>query len=424
MLKCDELLGIKVLSSYYEFLFALALAAECGRRGEVLDMSDISVRDKSLLSDDDLTYMRYLRDSGFIYDGSDDVLPNNVSYDYGEVKYFFSTKAVDDLYSVLFKEKEDCYYWGTDYAYSVYGKYANHLLNKKAVGNTVVHLMAHMFICFKLGERVEKPVRFFFKNLEVATPNMYRCLYACGEFLSCLKDVLIIDLDEDYTEKVCDLDLDILVDTSKHAGKLRRWSFLTKKTAFDSCGLKKGSIAVLYEREGGNIKNAARPITSGSIIRIDDVIVNDGITWKVTKYAVGSTIEEKEDIYYNLDDEYKSMFSDLLSAGINSSSTSIRSDNTGVGIYFCDEDFLIEPIDSGVFVDKKISIDGKVAVVRMSEIDAIYWILNQYNVDFDRDNYRDRYNEGKPLMWDMYDGTPVRREISSQEEGSYGYYED
>ena len=70
LLGCEKLLGKSVLSAYYEFNFAMALAVECGRRGDKLDMTGIRLFDKNMLSNSDLEYMHYLKDKGYIYDGS------------------------------------------------------------------------------------------------------------------------------------------------------------------------------------------------------------------------------------------------------------------------------------------------------------------------------------------------------------------
>lgn len=51
---------------------------------------------------------------------------------------------------------------------------------------------------------------------------------------------------------------------------------------------------------------------------------------------------------------------------------------------------------------KRITIDGKEGDVSMSSIDAIYWLLCQYSIEFDRELYRNMYNDGKDLMWDLY----------------------
>ena len=38
----------------------------------------------------------------------------------------------------------------------------------------------------------------------------------------------------------------------------------------------------------------------------------------------------------------------------------------------------------------------------MKGVDAVYWLLCQYNVEFDKDMYREMYMGDKPFLWDMY----------------------
>ena len=51
---------------------------------------------------------------------------------------------------------------------------------------------------------------------------------------------------------------------------------------------------------------------------------------------------------------------------------------------------------------KRITVQGKEADVEMNEVDAIYWLLCQYEIDFDRELYKSMYNSSKDLMWDEY----------------------
>jgi len=36
-------------------------------------------------------------------------------------------------------------------------------------------------------------------------------------------------------------------------------------------------------------------------------------------------------------------------------------------------------------------------------VEAIYWILNQFGVDFDKEEYKRFYNNGEDLTYDMFD---------------------
>ena len=51
---------------------------------------------------------------------------------------------------------------------------------------------------------------------------------------------------------------------------------------------------------------------------------------------------------------------------------------------------------------KRITVQGKEADVEMNEVDAIYWLLCQYEIDFDRELYKHMYNNDEDLLWDLY----------------------
>ena len=415
MIKCNELIGKSSIDFYYEFLFTMALAAECGRRGTSLDMSMMKVFDKSMLSANDLAYMQYLKDTGSIYDGTD----NCKKFERGSAddviskrpKYFFDVNAVSELYDVLFEEREDCYLWSRNHSFQMYGNYANDLVHMKKTGNTILHLMAHMLICFKLGERIKKVVRFYFKNFEVKSIHMYIDLLACMKTLDALKGIVTIDFDENYAECVSDIDFNILYAVSIHANRMKKWSCSEKFDVFKKYGFEKGSIAVLYERDRISENNPLGSIVRASIVRIDDY--NDDLYsragWYLTKYSVNKTIEESEDDYYGMDEEWRGAFSDLLKPYLGESSSFISFENLGIGTYFCDEEFILMPLERDEKVHKKVSIDGKLVTVELDDVEVIYWILNQYGVNFDKELYKKYYNKGQPLMWDKYDCTPVHR---------------
>lgn len=430
MLRCEDLLGTKAVSTYYEFLFVMALAAECGRRGTSLDVRNIRILDKDMLSSDDLDYMRYLKEIGSLYDGSKDcgIYERNSDEDKVEKrpKYYIDVDSITALYSKLFEDREDCYYWCTDYAFKEYDTYANSLLHKKQIDNTILHLTAHMLVCFKFGERKQKLIKFYFKNLEVKTIYMYLTLLACSRSIPTLKGIVEIDLDKVYIDSIGDIDFNILYGTAIHAKRIKKWSCDEKFKAFHKYGFQKGSIAVLYERGRMSESNKIGSIVRASIIRIDDY--NEDLYsragWKVTKFSVNKTIEEMEDDYYGIDEEYRDAFVDLLNPSLGRNTSFLSFETVGIGTYFSDEEYIMMPIERDEIVQKKVSIDGKTAIVELDDVDTIYWILNQYGVDFDKDLYKKYYNDGKPLKWDMYDCTPVRRVLTDSSESDYNNYID
>lgn len=406
MIKCENILGTNAIDTYYEFLFAMALAAECGRRHTALDMTSIRVTDKEMLSDDDIAYMHYLRAKGFIYDGSKnaDKIPLELP------RYYFNTDSITSLGNELFEEKGNCYCWSTAYAYNHYGSYVDEVLNKRKLGNTIIHLAAYMLISMLLGEKPKKPVIFYFMGYEVKTVHIYITLVACLNKLSVLKDIIKVEFDKNYIDIMDDLDFKILFDTALHAKRLKKWSCKDKFDAFKALGLQKGSLAVVYERGRISDSNPIGSISRSFIVRIDDYSddVDSGKAgWSVTKFAVNKTKEELEDDYFGIDGDYRNLFKDLLEPKLGKAKSFISFDALGIGTYFCDEEYILLPIERDEKVQKKVSMNGKQVVLEMDDIDIIYWILNQYNVDFDKELYKQYYNAGKPLLWDTCDSTQV-----------------
>lgn len=406
MIKCENLLGINTIDTYYEFLFCMALAAECGRRHTVLDMSSMRITDKSMLSDDDIAYMHYLRNEGCIFDGSKHSKETILELP----RYYFNTEAIAVLGSKLFEEKEDSYYWSTSYAYKHYKGFVDDVLNKKKLGTTILHLTAYMLISIVLGEKPKKPIIFYFKDYEVKTAHIYITLIACINKLSVLKDLVKVEFDKNYIDIMDDLDFKILYDTALHAKRLRKWSCKEKFDAFNLMGFERGSIAVIYERTRISESNPIGVVDRAFIVRIDDYSddVNSGKAgWKVTKFAVNKTKEELEDDYFGIDEDYRNLFKDLLDPKLGITKSFISFDTLGIGTHFLDEELILMPIEKDEEVSKKVSVNGKQVIMPMNDVDIIYWILNQYNVNFDKDLYKRYYNDGKPLMWDTCDSTQI-----------------
>ena len=425
MYNCEKLFGKKVIGAYYEFNFAMALAAECGRRGDCLDMRSMRIFDKELLSDGDIAYMRYLQGLGYIYDGQTEKKMDRGSdkeISIREKNGFFNTQLIDDLgiRVIESREAEDgmtMYYWCSEYAYKTYGKYVQTELNRKRLSNTSLHILAYLYISIFNGEIEKKPIHFFYKSLETCNIYLYQSLLACEKSIPGLRGLIHIDLDEDYVENIGDMDFNLIVSIASHSGRMRKWSCSEKIEAFEKYGLKKGSICILYERGRVSESNVVGVITGACVVRVDDYFdgINKDITesgrykrkgragWLLTKFSVNKTKEEMLDDYYGIDEEYKGMFTDLLHPSLGSTQTFMSFENVGVGTYFLDEEYILMPIERECKNKKKVTIDGKSAVVDLDDVESIYWILSQFGVDFDKEEFKRYYNGGNELTYDMFD---------------------
>lgn len=408
-MKCSELLKVNKIDNYYEFLFILGLGAEMGRRGSFLDISDICIKDSSLLSKKDLAYFHYLKDMGYITDGSNTAPKLKKGSNEEKVArpdLYFDVNSINDLKDVLFKVTDNGYEWSLKYAYNVYGEDWYSIINRKIVSNTLIHLLAYMYVGFYMGDIDKKPIFFIFEGSEVVSNHMYLELYGLKS-CSYLKDVfhLVLNSDRDV-----DNDFFLLFNIALHAGTYKLWSCKEKFKAFDDLGLKEGSIAILYDRGNTSGSNIVGSILGSSVIRIDKVARTLGrVTgWYVTKYTLNSTKEEIEEAYSNIDEAYRYGYKDMLNSKIKGVKEFLSFENVGVGIHFESEENLIMPIENSDTVTKLVSVNGKRVSLEMSTVDAIYWLLQQYKVPFDSNLFKEYYNEGKPLLWDTCDPTQVR----------------
>lgn len=427
MIKCSDLIGKKTIGTYYEFLFCMALAAECGRRGDTLDMRDIQLLDMGCLKEDgvesgmlsskDIGYMHYLRSIGSLEDGS---IPE-VRFERGSEDdvpskrpdLYFEVSAVTELYDVLVEDTPTEYLWVRKDLFDVYGAYGDDLLPIPKVGNTIMHIAAHLFMCFKMGEREVKPVRFHFKGHDAETGSMYIDLLAGCRSLPYLSG-FSVTFDEDYLNRMGDIDFSIVCSISNHAGRHKKWDCDRKFKVFRSMGWKEGSILVLYKRSRVSASNDMGTINSASIIRIDKIndklVKTNGVCrtgWEVTEFAVDKSKNEIEADYLGIAQENRHLFSDMLSSTLKGVYTFYSFDSVGIGTYFYDEEYLFMPLDSSSMVSKLVTVDGKKVTLTMNEVEAVYWLLREYGVEFDYELYKKDYNNGNPLKWDMCDPTPL-----------------
>ena len=66
------------------------------------------------------------------------------------------------------------------------------------------------------------------------------------------------------------------------------------------------------------------------------------------------------------------------------------------------EEYFITKIDTSERLDCIFFYDGRLHKINTTAVEVIYWIMCQGEVEFDQIKYRDEYNEGKELLWDIY----------------------
>ena len=165
-------------------------------------------------------------------------------------------------------------------------------------------------------------------------------------------------------------------------------------------GMVEGAILLLWKRSGMCENNEYGHITGAKVFRLDEIGDN---FLGVTTIAVNKTKEEIKMDYYDIDESIRYLFVDLLDKKPHMESSELNIFDVGIDNYFYDESKFITLLDESEKVFKTVTIDGKEVRMKMSGVDAIYWVLCQYGIEFDRELYKRMYFHGdsEPL-WDTY----------------------
>lgn len=390
MIKCEDILQKTYFDSYSEFFLACCIARECMCRGDKLDMSNMRI-DSDILPENELSYFKCLWRDGAIYLGKEYSGSMGI-----ESSYYIDTDCFADYYNVLFKEEPDKYYWSMEWASKAYEGNQN-LQNISWAGKVLMHLVGHMLVCFYLGEREKKPMEIEITGQQVKSTYIYVNLVSCLKTLLWLDEVLILNID--FTGYNIDIDYSILCNNGIAAKRNKLWSIKDKYKFLEKEGITDGMIVILWSRRGMCESNPAGRITGATLVRINE-ICEDSISVETLPY--NKTKEEREEDFLSIPEEKRYSFIDMKYSVPKGTSRMLSLYDIGIENYFDMEDEFITKIDRKAMVTKKITVDGKVSNVDMNNVDAIYWLLCQYEVDFDRELYRNVYNNGNPLLWDKY----------------------
>lgn len=406
MILCRDIIKKPVLGSYFEFFFVMCLAAECHRLGMSLDMSGVGISDPELLCKNDRDYKKFLESVGAINYGSEVKIIPVESKEYQELEkpeYFFDTTQISALEDKIFRDDGDKFYWEHNWAYTTYGTDYTKMLNPKNAGNLLLHLIAHHVIGFVLGRVVIKPILLDFNRHDSKSSGLFLPAYACSQSMSWFGEIVKFNFEEEDET----LDLKILYRQSMNAGRYAKHSVGKKEQALRKYGIEIGSVVVVYERGKISTSNAVGKI-KGAIIGIVQGYNVKTRCLDMKMIALNKTKEEVEFDYYSIEPEYRYNFMDLLSFKVATHRETLPLYNIGVCDYFCDEGTLLGLLDPYERVMKSVTLkDRGTTEMEMSSIDAIYWMLCEYEIDFDAELYKEMYNHGDMLLWDRVGSQPA-----------------
>ena len=376
--------------SYSEFYLALAIGSILKDRGYSLDMDGMLV-DSSVIPEDMVKYYKKL-----LFDGAISLS----MYEKGNTVPDIANTDIDTTYfsslNMLY-QSEDGLHWTIDYANENYGEYRRKFLDLLSLGNTLVHLVAYHLVNHILDGDSRK-LTIHLDSQKAKSTFIYVNIYSCLQTIGWIRDY--VDLDVDFGDYNVDLDYSIHCNNGKVAGRYKLWSVREKLDLLKKYGMVEGAILVLWERDGMCENNMYGKVKGTKLFRLDEV-GDDFIG--VTFISVNKTKEEVRQDYFDIDESVRYLFVDTLDKKPYQESTELDICGVGIDNYFLDEDKFITLLDDSEEVYKLVTINGKTANVKMSGVDAIYWLLCQYGVEFDKDMYKSMYYQGsKEPLWDMY----------------------
>lgn len=389
-LSAKDIFGRDYFASYSEFYLALAIGKVLGLRGLSLDMDGMLVDADSVPQDMILYYKKLLYDGCItmsMYEKKG-VAPDVASTDI-DISYFNDIE--------LTEEKDGCLYWSLDVARDKYGVHSGKFLDLLSLGYTLIHLIAYHLVNSILdGDKRKLIIQF--DSFRAKSTFIYVNIYSILQTLEWVKG--LVELDVDFGDYEVDLDYSIFCSNARVAGRYRLHSISEKLDIMGRYGMVEGSILILWERDGMCENNEYGHITGAKLFRLDEV----GDTFLgVTFLGLNKTKEEVRQDYYEIDESIRYLFVDMLDKPPYIQSTEIDLFGTGIDNYFFNEEQYITLLDESEKVFKTVTINDEVVRMEMSGIDAIYWLLCQYNIEFDKSLFRKMYFglDTTPL-WDMY----------------------
>ena len=396
-----EILGKSSIDTYFELYFILALSRVTKRYGYILDITNVSV-DPYTMGTNIKNHFKELAFMGSIFIGkevSDPELaePTEFLTDISELEEI----SDDEWYAWEGKNRV----WSKKYAEDNYKKINKNgqmealKFNKiDSLGENIMVLVAKfLFLKHLQIEDGEKLVIDISNPIETANFRWYINILGCAKTLKIFKDLIRVKL---YNNTVPMDEEFLLFNIAREgAGRNRYFSLSEKLDLIESMGIKEGQIMTLYQRRKISESNKRGGIETAYIMRIDEITENMIFFSSV---GIPNTKEELRRAYDNISEEVRHKYDDLLTKKPHISIKSFEINDIGIHDFFLDEEYFLMPLSSDDIISKLVTIDGEVKEVPMNEINCVYWLLRQYEVEFDYELFKDTYNDGEDLLYDFY----------------------
>lgn len=393
MVSCAEFLGRGYFKTYSEFIFMLCVAKEYHRRGELMDFSMMEM--ENILGKVQKGMFRWCLYRGYVWvDG----LEVESEPDFEE-PYAFNMEVFGEYGGHIFCEEESAYVWDWTWVKQQdYGVYWGDILTYSKLGISLLHSVAWLVVGMKEGEKSAKKVVIKAEHGVAESTYIYINVLNIGRTIEWLQE--IIDVQIHVVGKDVDVDFSLFINSGIMADRRKPWAIPDKHRQMEMEGITEGGIYIYYERKGVAESNIVGKITNASVVRLDKIDKTNVVFTIIPLYR---TKEEIEGDFNSIPDDDKKSFDDMLNFKVNTREIKVDLYNMGIENYIFDEDAFIAKIDDYGTVEKLVTVNGKRAVLQMSQREAIYWLLRQYEVDFDRGKYLGMYPKEGGYIYDVYD---------------------
>lgn len=189
----------------------------------------------------------------------------------------------------------------------------------------------------------------------------------------------------------------------------RTYSPKEKVDNFKRLGFEVGDIVGLYERRITQKGNAVKSISDFHFAIIKG-IDRGGVSLRVVRSSKTKYGYKRE--FEALSTEVKAMYDGRYTnfSNFKSASKYYSFNDLGVEYMLDSEQYFIAPLQGDDFIDIEVTNGKENAVVHLNEVDYIYWILKDYNVEFNEDKFLKRYfKKRSPIYWEfMASGTATK----------------
>lgn len=394
-MKAKKLLGKSSIDTMYECLYLLCTAEFMGKEGSSIDFEGIEL-DVDIIKDDFKKELFYLVNEGYIVNIDDSIIEDLKALNVTPEKYPYiaDLNIIKDkkLYAESTEEGYD-FVWTTEYVTKeTYGEEFSYYKSYTILSTLLVSLTSfHILQIMRGAEPNKSKLLFKFKMLESQNMYIYIPILSLMETIDYMSDYVDVDyvdngkLDINY-EIFC-----IFAESNGHTSpdygfgySLQEKHNLIKKFNFVENG-----IYAIYNRTKISKHRPYGFIASASIVMIKEIL-DDAII--VSQIPLGKSKAELYVDYMSLDDETKYLMSDILSKKPVITTAKIDLYTLGIEDYFGRGDSnLLCKIDKNTKVEKLIYINNMPEKRVMREVDAIYWLLSEYEIPFNKELYKETY---------------------------------